>query len=283
MAVRILIDSSTNIPLSQLSGVEIIPLKVCFGETEYLDGVTINNDEFYHLLEKSEKLPITGQATPMDYEPYFKDVIDAGDDAVVISLSSCFSGTYQSACIAAADCPDGRIFVIDGKSVSIGVGIVVQYALQLREQGLSAAEIASRTKKAADRGHVIAFLDTLEYLQKGGRISKAASIAGTVLNIKPVVYVVDGNVQMLGKLRSIKGRRPLMEKEFERVGGIDFDMPILLGYTGWEDSAMQKFAADNEDLFSAYAAPDQVCQVGSAVGTHIGPGGVAVAYFGKEC
>lgn len=282
MSVRIIIDSSVNIPASQKDAVEIVPLKVCFGTQEYLDGVDLDGTRFYEMLVEHDTLPTTSQATPVDFEPYFQNVIDSGDDAVVITISSGFSGTYQSACIAASDFPEGRLFIVDSKSVSIGSGILAQLALRLREQGLSAAEIASQLDEAAKRGHVIAMIDTLEYLQKGGRISKAASIAGAMLSIKPVVYVVDGTVQILGKARGSKNRDNLLNKELERCGGIDYDMPILLGYTGFDDHLLAKYLDDNAHLWADYVTRPDFCLVGSAVGTHIGPGGITVAYFGKE-
>ena len=127
--------------------------------------------------------------------------------------------------------------------------------------------------------HLIALLDTLEYLKKGGRISKTAALAGNVLSIKPVVGVVDGEVIVLGKARGSRQGNNLLAEKIKSSGGIDFQKPYFLGYTGLTDALIQKYITDNEALWKEHVKDLSVTTVGGTIGTHVGPGGIAVAYF----
>lgn len=205
MAVRIITDSGLDIPGEKDPRLTVIPLAITFGTTTYADGVDLTNDRFYELLIESDELPKTSQATPFTYTQEFEKVRDAGDEAVVITLSSKLSGTYQSAVTAAADF-DG-IYVVDSKNVTIGQGILVQYALKLAEEDYPAKTIAEALEDARERICLLALLDTLEYLKRGGRIPKSVGTIGEMLAIKPVVGVKDGEVVMLGKARGSKNGR----------------------------------------------------------------------------
>ena len=200
-----------------------------------------------------------------------------GDSAVVIAISSKLSGTYQSACIAS----DGydNIHIVDSGNVAIGAGILVEYALSLVEQGLSAKEIADKLEEVKDKVIIVAMLDTLEYLKKGGRISAAVAFAGGVLNIKPVVSVDKGVISMLGKARGSKQGNNLLAQEIEKAGGVDFDKPVLLGYTGLSDTLLTKYVEDSKEMWSHAKTELNSTVIGSVIGTHVGPGAVAVAFF----
>ena len=279
MAVRIIADSGVDFPGEVDPRVTVIPLSITFGATTYADGVDITNDRFYEMLIESDELPKTSQATPYVFQQAFEDVRAAGDEAVVITLSSKLSGTYQSAVTAAADFPE--VHVVDSKSVTIGESLLVLYALRLIDEELDATEIAEKVAASADRVCLLALLDTLEYLRRGGRIPKSVGVIGEVLSIKPVVGVEDGEVVMLGKARGSKNGRNQLHQQVEKHG-IDFDMPVLLGYTGLSDALLQKYKADSARLWVGYAKDLPVSIVGSVVGTHAGPGAIAVAFFGKE-
>ena len=197
---------------------------------------------------------------------------------VCVCLSSKLSGTYDSACLAAAAHP-GRVFVVDSLNATVGERVVAERALSLRDEGLSAAAIAERLE--VERGEVclVAVLDTLEFLKKGGRISAATAIAGGLLSIKPVIGVVDGEVAMLGKARGSKQGNNLLRQKIAESGGVDFSRPIWLGYTGLDDALLRKYVADSRELFDTAVAEPPTTHVGSVIGTHVGPGAIAVAFF----
>ena len=185
MSVRIIVDSTADLQETEKAQVMTVPLTVYFDMQEYVDGVTINHKEFYEKLETSDVLPTTSQATPDAFEKAFRAVTEAGDSAVVLTLASKLSGTYQSAMIAAEDYEN--IYVVDTASVAIGSGILTRIALDLRDQGLSASELAQALEQHKKDLCIVALVDTLEYLKKGGRLSGAAAFAGKLLNIKPVI------------------------------------------------------------------------------------------------
>ena len=182
--------------------------------------------------------------------------------------------------MAAADYDN--VTVVDSESVAVGERILVEYALRLKDQGKTAAEIAEELETAKKKVHVIALLDTLEYLKKGGRISKSVAMIGGMLSIKPVVAVEDGVVAVLGKARGSKNGNNLLVKEIQNAGGIDFSLPFWLGYTGINDALLQKYIQDSEVLWKDYTEELPICTIGATIGTHVGPNAVAVAFFGKE-
>ena len=279
MNVRIIIDSTTDLA-SELQGqVQVVPLVVSFGTEEYIDGVTITHEEFYSKLIESDVLPTTSQATPAAFAEVFEEVAAAGDSAVVITVASQLSGTCQSAQIAAEDY--NNVYVVDSGSVTLGAGILAEYALRCARSGMTAAEIAGLLEKKKEDICLIATLDTLEYLKKGGRISAAVAFAGGLLNIKPVVNVKDGVINMLGKARGSKQGNNLLVQEIEKTGGIDFDMPILLGYSGLSDALLKKYITDSAPLWENGIDTLRYTSIGSVVGTHAGPGAIAAAFFHK--
>ena len=279
MRVRIIIDSTTDLAPELRGQVEIVPLTVSFGTEEYIDGVTITHEEFYNKLIESDVLPTTSQATPAAFAEVFEEVAAAGDSAVVITVASQLSGTCQSARIAAEDYDN--IYVVDSGSVTLGAGILAEYALRCARSGMTAAEIAGLLEKKKEDICLIAMLDTLEYLKKGGRISAAVAFAGGLLNIKPVVNVKDGVINMLGKARGSKQGNNLLVQEIEKTGGIDFDMPILLGYSGLSDALLKKYITDSAPLWENGIDTLRYTSIGSVVGTHAGPGAIAAAFFHK--
>lgn len=278
MAVRIITDSGIDLPGEVDPRVTVVPLGITFGTTTYADGVDLTNDRFYELLIESDELPKTSQATPFAYQQIFEDVRAAGDEAVVITLSSKLSGTYQSAVTAAADYPEVR--VVDSKNVTIGQSLLVLYALRLLDEGRSAAEVAGELTAAADRVCLLALLDTLEYLKRGGRIPKSVGTIGELLSIKPVVGVEDGEVVMLGKARGSKNGRNQLHQQVEKYG-IDFTMPVLLGYTGLSQKLLRKYLDDNRAIWEGKVAEEDlpITSVGATIGTHVGPNAIALAFF----
>ena len=279
--VRIIIDSTIDLTPAVASRVEIVPLTVNFGQNEYKDGINITRREFYEKLIECDTLPTTSQATPDAFDGAFKKIAAQGDTAVVITLSQKLSGTYQSACIAAGEYGD-RIHVVDSGSTAIGSGVLVEYALDCVDKGMDAKTVAKAIEKERSRVIVIAMLDTLEYLKKGGRISSTVAFAGSLLMIKPVACIDDGEIKILGKARGSKAANNLLVTEIEKAGGVDFSMPLLLGYTGLSDVLLKKYIEDSSALWKHSRSALESVQIGSVIGTHAGPGAVAVAFFKNE-
>lgn len=281
MSVKIIVDSTTDLTEEIKHRFVVVPLTIHFGEEEFVDGVTIDHKQFYEKLIESDLLPTTSQATPNAFAQVFRKIVDNGDDAVVLTISSKLSGTCQSALIAAEDF-EGRIFVVDGQSVAIGTGILAELALSLADEGMSAADIAERLTAERENVRLIAMLDTLEYLKKGGRISKTVAFAGGLLSIKPVINLNDGEISILGKARGSKQGNNLLVKEIQAAGGVDFSKPLLLGYTGLSDVLLQKYMEDSAFLWEGNTDKLRYTVVGSVVGTHAGPGAVAAAFFSNK-
>lgn len=279
MSVQIIVDSTVDMPERMKDRFRIVPLTVHFGAEEFIDGVTIDKHRFYERLVESDELPTTSQASPAAFDAIFSDVASVGDSAVVVTLASKFSGTYQSACIAAAEYDN--IYVVDSKSAAIGSGILAEYALECADKGMDAKTIAETLEKKRDEICLIALLDTLEYLKKGGRISKTVAFAGGLLNIKPVITVVDGEIQVIGKARGSKQGNNLLVQKIHESGGIDFDEPIILGYSGLSDSYLKKYVEDSRDIWQDKADSLDSTLICSVIGTHTDPGVVAVAFFKK--
>ena len=277
MKTRIIVDSTADLLPAVKNRVYTVPLTVRFGNEEFIDGVTIDSKSFYEKLIECDALPSTSQATPDGFIQQFEAAKQAGEAVVVITLSATLSGTYQSAMIAAQDYEE--VYVVDSASAAIGSGILVELALKLVDEGKTAREIAEILEEKKKKVIVVALVDTLEYLKKGGRISGAVAFAGGLLNIKPVLAIADGEISMLGKARGSKMGNNLLVQEIEKAGGIDFTCPVLLGYTGISDALLLKYIDDSRPIWEGNLAEVRYTVIGSVIGTHAGPGAVAVAFF----
>ena len=277
MKTRIVVDSTADILPEYLDQIHTVPLTVSFGEEEYIDGVTIDHRTFYQKLIETDAMPSTSQASPAAFAEQYDQAAAADEEVVVITISSKLSGTYQSAMIAAAGC--SSVYVVDSENASVGCGILVGLALRYLRDGMTASAIAEKLQEDKKKIVVIAVLDTLEYLKRGGRISKAAAFAGGLLNIKPVISIADGEIQLLGKARGSKMGNNLLAQQIQKVGGIDFTKPVLLGYTGLSDVLLQKYIEDSSYLWSASLDAVRYVSIGSVIGAHAGPGAIAVAFF----
>ena len=276
MSIRIIIDSTTDIPERVLHQVKVVPLTVSFGDEEYLDGIDLSRGDFYRKLEAGQILPKTSQPSPEAFAEVFQRIHEAGDEGVFISVASALSGTCQSAAIAAADYPE--ISVVDSQNVAVGTGILAEYALLLISRGITREELTQKLEKKREDICLIAMLDTLEYLKRGGRISKTAALAGGILNIKPVITVKEGEILILGKARGAKKANNLLVELAEK-NGVDYSLPILLGYAGTSDELLQNYIHDSRKLWEGHVENLEYAQICSVVGTHTGPGAVAAAFF----
>ena len=279
MSIRLVSDSACDMTQAEAAalGVTVLPLKTLIDGVEYLDGVTITTEEFYDKLEHCKELPTTSQITPGEFEEAFRAGLETGDEVVAITLSGKLSGTVQSANIAALDL-DG-VWVVDSGSVTLGQNILLRYAVRLRDQGLSAREIVEELERVKPRIRLLARVDTLEYLMKGGRLSKTAAIAGTVLQIKPVLSVEDGVIKVLGKARGSRQSNNMLNEFIAKTGGVDFSMPVMLGFSGTDDALLKGYIDNSRAQWEGHLEPLPVTMIGSTISTHAGPGAIAVAFF----
>ena len=282
MSVRIITDSACDITQAEAKelGITVIPLKTIFGTKEYRDGVDITHREFYEKLIETDVNPTTSQIGPAEYGDAFRSAVEAGDEVLCVTVSGRLSGCCQSAAIAAEDFP-GKVTLVDGLSVAIGQRILIQLALRERDAGRSAAEIGTALEAEKQNIRLIALVDTLEYLKRGGRLSSAAAFAGTLLGIKPVIALVEGEVVVLGKARGSKNGSNMLMKLVEQQG-IDFERPFALAYSGLDDTLLRKYVADSAALYEGKADHLPVYPIGSTIGTHAGPGAIALAFFSKQ-
>ena len=276
MGIRLIVDSTADLTPQVRERVVVVPLTVHFGEEEFVDGIDLTGAEFYEKLAVSPVLPTTSQASPYAFSAAFGQAVADGEEVIAITVSSRLSGTYQSAVIAAEDYP-GSVHVVDSRNIALGSAILTEYALGLVDEGRSAEEIVSLLEAARERIRLMAVVDTLEFLQRGGRLSKTAAIAGGLLSIKPVIALVDGEIKVLAKGRGNKQANAMMNQQV-RAAGIDTAMPMMLGYTGTSEKQLECYCSESGDLWPEGTPRSVVCGV---VGTHAGPGAVALAFFAK--
>jgi DegV family protein with EDD domain len=280
MGVRIITDSTSDIGFEEAKelGVTIVPLKVIFGDKEYKEGIDITMDGFYEKLVQSVKLPTTSQPSPDDFLSHFQQAKEAGDSVVVVLIAGKLSGTLQSATIAKEIVDYSDIHIVDSLNAITGLRLLVEHAVKMRNQGEDAAKIATTLESIKDRIVLLAMVDTLEYLQKGGRLSKSSAIIGSLLKFKPILSLKDGAIGVVGKERGTnKGIAKILEV-IDEYGGIDEQYPIYLGYTAEEsktlllkDRIVEKYKLEQPQLYP----------VGCVVGTHVGPGACVITYIKK--
>ena len=258
----------------------MISMSILFGDRTYMDGVELSGKDFFEKLIESDELPTTSQINMFQFEECFSELTTDGSDVVAITLSSKLSGTYAGAVSAAGSFP-GKVFVVDSLNASLGERILIQYAVRLLRGGASAKEIVEKLNEARGRIKLMALLGTLEYLQKGGRISAVTAMSGAILQIKPVIAIMDGEVKMVGKAMGSKKGNNLLTQMIEKSGGIDFGMPYATAYSGMDDSLLQKYIKDSISLWEDDLDHIPSYCIGSTIGTHIGPGAIAVAFFAK--
>ncbi len=280
MAVKILIDSASDINESQAKemGVILMPIEVTFGETTYLDGVDLSTEEFYNKLTGGE-YPKTSQINSYRYEEIFKQLTDEGHEVVAICLSSGISGTYNNAKMASSEF-DGKVYAIDSLSASSGMRVLCEVALKLLEQGKSAKEISEILEKKKHSIRVVAMIDTLTYLKKGGRCSGAAAAIGNMLSLKPMVTMIN-TVNVIGKCVGAKKAFAFLDKYIKDSRGIDFDLPHCVIWSGNNTTNLDKFMDTYPTIWEDKSSEPRYC-LGSTIGSHIGPGAVGVVFFEKD-
>ena len=276
MNVRILTDSTADIPPEQAdaAGITVVPLTVFFGDEAYLDGVELDNANFYRKLQASKTLPRTSQPSPAAFQEAYLRLIQEGADAILsVHLSSKLSGTYQSACTARDTLPEDAqkipIDVVDSKSISIGMSHAILSAAQEAKSGIALSEIKAHLLDELSRTRILAVLDTLEYVRRGGRIGGARAMLGNMLSFKPIVSLKDGEVVPVEQPRTRSKAYARMTQFVADVGKLE--------YVAIAESTAETGDQLAEVLKATYNGPIARYKLGAVLGTHTGPGTAAVA------
>ena len=284
MAIKIIIDSASDVDIKEAEslGISMIPMEVSFLDEEYLDDVTLTPSEFYNKLVSSSALPKTSLINSYRFEEEYDKIVSNGDEAIVITISSKLSGTYSSAREASLKYPN-KIEVVDSLNACMGERLLMQYAMLLISQGCTLKEIKKKIDAKKSKVRLFAVLDTLKFLQKGGRISTAVAVAGTLFSIKPIVGVVDGEVKMVGKAIGTKKANTVLNDLVEKCGGIDYSMPYGVVWSGNDDKLLQRYLLDSTHLWAGHCKISNIPShiIGCTIGTHVGPGAFGIAFFEK--
>ena len=277
--IRIVTDSAADLTARDLEipGVTVVPLGITFADgTAALDDGSMTKDEFFTRLAEDSKLPRTSQPSPASFIELFEEAADAGDEVIVITIAQKLSGTYQCAKLAADMVNADNILFVDSENVCLSEALLVRLAVHLRDSGKSAGQIAAILEHAKEHLHLVAVIDDLKYLRKGGRLPAAVAVAGGMLGIKPLITIKEGKVAMAGKARGLPGAYVALFKKIEELGGINPSFAALAGYTlsTREVAPIQTYLVDNLGL------PEPlVRQIGCVIGTHAGPGAFGLAFF----
>ncbi|QHT61816.1 DegV family protein [Paenibacillus lycopersici] len=276
--IKIVTDSTADIPkrVREQLGIEMVPLKVMFGEESYLDGVSITNDQFYGRLASAASLPTTSQPSPGEFTEVYEKLQKKFPRSSIISihLASALSGTYQSAILGSSMMEEpGDVTVIDSKSVSYGLGMLAVKAAEMAVAGATKDEILAAIEAIQKDMRMYFLVDTLEYLQKGGRIGRAAALFGSILNIKPILKVDrDGVVSPVDKVRGTKkAMQRIIDLFKEDFGGEMIDMTV--GWTHKSELALELAALAQSQL---NVRNIRQTDIGAVIGTHAGPGAAAL-------
>ena len=280
MTIRIVTDSTSGIDLRTAEdlGITVVAQSVNFGTRAFEDGVTITPDEFYEMLSGSTELPTTSQASPGRFKDAYDELGREADGIVSIHISSDISGTWNSALQgASASSADCRIEVIDSRQASMGVGLIVLAAAEAARQGVGQEEVVSLARSAAGRAQCMCLLETLEYLQKGGRIGKAQALVGTALKIKPMIIMRNGTVHPLGRARTFRKALSSLKEAARRFAPVE---SLAVSYSTTPEVARQ-VANDLKDLLPAGAEP-RIARLGPALGVYAGPGAIEISLIQAE-
>lgn len=267
LMIKLMVDSSSDMAENDIYDI-MIPITVNIDGKEYFDGVNLDSNTFYRLLSKTSDFPRTAQPSPANFIDAFENIKSSGDELIYFALSSALSGTYQSAVMAKEMVGYDNIHIIDSKTATHMISVLVQFADHLRKQGLSAEQIVKRSEELKSKVKVLAGLDTLEYLKRGGRLSKASAAVGTLAQIKPIITVTEnGGVEAIGKAIG-KGKAIQFILEKLKEYKIDKSFPLYSLYTLGEENCSQL----EEKLTAKGYSISKRLQVGSTIGAHVGTG-----------
>lgn len=281
MGIRIITDSAADFDpdVAKRRQIDVVPMGVQFGDASFLAGKNLSNEVFYQLLQAGKENPSTSQPTPAAFLRYFEEAKAAGDQVVVIALSGALSGTLQSAEIAKELSEYAPIYIVDSRTATAGMQILANYACKLRRSGLSAESIAAEVDKLKGKVRIFAVMDTLEYLRRGGRLSGFQAGLGAVTKLKPTIAVRDGAVGIVGKSFGMAAAVKHLMKMLEEHP-IDDDFPSYFLYS--DDKTREELLLPKLKELGRLPQRLHYCGVGAAIGTHIGPGALGMAYIERE-
>ena len=279
--VRIITDSAADFEPRELEQKKIycIPITVILGEAEYQENVNLSKDQFYELLAATGASPKTAQPSPQILRDMFEEAKKAGDEAVYITLASALSGTYQSAVMTKEDMQSDDFLVVDSKNATGGQRLLVEYAVRLRDEGKSAAEIAAAVESLRDRIVLYACIDTLEYLYRGGRISHTVYKLGSMAQVKPIIRVnEEGGIEVPAKAIGMrKGMDILCKRLDQQKPGKEHNLYVMYTADRTNGEALAKKVRD-----MGYEVPDErIINVGAGIGSHIGPNACGIVYVAE--
>lgn len=281
--IRILTDSASDLTATDSArpGVYTVPLSVTFADgTGGLDGVELTADEFYAHLKVDKVPPRTSQPSPQSFMTIFEDAKENGDQVIAILISSNLSGTYQCARLAAESCDFEDVFFVDSRTASQGEGILVREALRLRdEEHLPAHAIVAELEQLKQRIRVLAVVDSLKHLHKGGRLPAAVALVGGALGVKPVLSVVDGQIKLADTARGRPGAFVAMFKNIEKMGGVDPRYGYVLLYSDEKGVLAPLHHYMHENL---HMTGGHVARLGPVIASHAGPGCAGLVFVTKE-
>ncbi|NLY91508.1 MAG: DegV family protein [Firmicutes bacterium] len=282
MSIKIVTDSTADLSPELISryDIEVVPLSVYFGEEVYLDGKDLTPDQFLEKVNTSPDFPKTAQVTPAEFLEVFRRLLAEGHEIFYTGLSSYLSGTYTSACLAAEELKDAPIAITDSLNLSTGIGIQVLYAAELAEQGVPLGEIANRVSAMARRVRTSFIVKTMDFLLKGGRVTRTQAIIGNVLQIHPRIEVVDGKMIVAEKFRGSKAKANARLVEWARDAKEQIDDHRLF-VTHCHDHDSANFIADQLREMKL-AREIIITQAGAVISSHCGPGTVGIIYAEKE-
>lgn len=278
--IRIIVDSGSDLlpEVANRYSIQVLPLLANVDGVEYRDGIDLGRDGFYELLEETGAFPKTSQVSPHAFAEAFKEARVSGDEIIAITLSSALSGTYQSAKLAQAMVGEEGVYVVDSLSASYAIAMIAEYACALRDEGLSAKQIVAEIERFKGRVKLVAVLDTLEYLQRGGRLPKAAARLGEAAKLKPVVVITEeGEV---GLSTAVLGRKRALDTLLKKVAKYSFDdsFPAIPIYS-YGTKMCEKMEGE---LADAGMSLSDRHQIGFVIGSHIGPGAYGIVFVASE-
>ena len=259
----------------------VVPLTVSFGDAHYQDGIDLPLERFYDMLAAADKLPTTSQPSPELFLSHFLAAKAAGDTVICVLLSAALSGTCQSAEIAKEEAEYDNIYIVDSRSATLGLQLLVRRAVQRVAEGFSAMDIVADLETARTHLRLYAVVDTLKYLHKGGRLSGAVAIAGGLLGIKPVLSLdARGKLGMVDKARGMPGAYVAIFKGIDRCGGIDEAWPVVIGIPAAPRRRRPLYLFCRRR--NLHLQKPMVQAIGTVIGTHAGPGACGIAFFANE-
>lgn len=276
MKIRIITDSTSNISQEEAKkmGIDVVPLNIFFDEGIYKDGIDLMPEEFYEKLLQSKNLPKTSQPSPSEFIKIYEDAKSENEIVIAILISSKLSGTYHFALSAKEMAGNENVYVIDSLTTIMGLRILVEEALELRNNGASVSEIVNHIETTKEKIRIFGVVDTLEYLHKGGRLSKTSAIIGNFLHVKPIIGLDEGEISLAGKARGTN--RAIKEVLlYLKKHPVNLNRRVYFGYTG-EKTKMEKLINEVSDIYSIAEPKDQL--VGGVIGTHTGPNICVITY-----